>query len=629
MVTEYQRPKEQLSQLFGSYKAEWLKEQLFDLFTKPTYFPELENAGPCILVGGRGTGKTTVLRSLSYKGQYALRGKETTKIEDFPYYGLYYRVNTNRVTAFNGPELPETEWIALFAHYFNLILCELSVKFLIWHQSHSSEPIDFSPEIFTRVALSLNLSSSPNSLSDFANNLDESKIRFEAYINNVVDGNRPHLSMQGAPIDTLFSALHHIPQFRNKNFFFLIDEYENFEPYQQRVVNTLIKHSGELYTFKIGVRELGIKEKTTLNADEQLISPSDYVKISIAEKLEIETFKNFALAVCNERIKRVKTQDKIIRDVRELLPNLNADEEADLLGINEKVKETKSKLSNILNRDEYATVDQLTPLRVYFLNFWAASQDMSLQDAFIEFQKDTRTWEERFQNNKHALLYTIKIGKSGIYKYYAGWDVFIRLAGSNIRYLLELVDQSLILHLGEEKSLSKSVSYETQTHAAQDIGKKNLSELEGLSVFGAQLTKLLLSLGRIFQVMAKDTSRHASEVNQFRISDQSLAPAVEDLLRYSVMHLALLRFPGNKLANETDTREYDYMVHPIFSAFFVFSYRRKRKMALSGRQLLGLVKEPKKAIKEVLAKTNRDLDGEQPLPEQMRLFEGYYHGNTA
>jgi len=28
-------PREQLSQLFGSYKAEWLKEQVFELFTEP------------------------------------------------------------------------------------------------------------------------------------------------------------------------------------------------------------------------------------------------------------------------------------------------------------------------------------------------------------------------------------------------------------------------------------------------------------------------------------------------------------------------------------------------------------------------------------------------------------------
>ena len=97
-------PQQQLSELFGSYKAEWLKEQMFDLFTEPAYFPELVTQRPCMLIGGRGTGKTTVLRSLSYEGQFALKGHVEHDIPTWPYYGFYYRVNTNRVTAFRGPE---------------------------------------------------------------------------------------------------------------------------------------------------------------------------------------------------------------------------------------------------------------------------------------------------------------------------------------------------------------------------------------------------------------------------------------------------------------------------------------------------------------------------------------------
>jgi len=46
--------EEQLNSLFGSYRAEWLREQLFDLFTEPNYFPGLTTNRPCVLVGGRG-----------------------------------------------------------------------------------------------------------------------------------------------------------------------------------------------------------------------------------------------------------------------------------------------------------------------------------------------------------------------------------------------------------------------------------------------------------------------------------------------------------------------------------------------------------------------------------------------
>src|SRR6266516_1288727 len=102
--------EEQVSELFGSYKAEWLKEHMCELFTEPAYFPELTTSRPCMLVGGRGTGKTTVLRCMSYEGQFVFQGRTPNEIPRWNYYGLYYRVNTNRVTAFTGPELAPDRW---------------------------------------------------------------------------------------------------------------------------------------------------------------------------------------------------------------------------------------------------------------------------------------------------------------------------------------------------------------------------------------------------------------------------------------------------------------------------------------------------------------------------------------
>ena len=99
---------EQLSTLFGDSRAEWLGKRIFDLFAKPAYFPELEQRRPCVLIGGRGTGKTMVLRGLSYEGRHALSNSSSPS--DWLYYGLYYKVNTNRVTAFAGPEISDGRW---------------------------------------------------------------------------------------------------------------------------------------------------------------------------------------------------------------------------------------------------------------------------------------------------------------------------------------------------------------------------------------------------------------------------------------------------------------------------------------------------------------------------------------
>src|ERR1017187_2674768 len=150
-------PEERLSQVFGSYKAEWLKEHIFDFFTEPEYLPELTTSRPCVLIGGRGTGKTTVLRGLSYEGQFAIRGRQPDDISNWTFFGFYYRVNTNRVTALKGPELGEQEWQKLFAHYFNLLTCDLVLRFVNWYTVHTRERLAIEPASCARVAQTLHV----------------------------------------------------------------------------------------------------------------------------------------------------------------------------------------------------------------------------------------------------------------------------------------------------------------------------------------------------------------------------------------------------------------------------------------------------------------------------------------
>jgi hypothetical protein len=66
------------------------------------------------------------------------------------------------------------------------------------------------------------------------------------------------------------------------------------------------------------------------------------------------------------------------------------------------------------------------------------------------------------------------------------------------------------------------------------------------------------------------------------------------------------------------------MLHPIFSALFAFSYRRKRKMVLSSTDILGLVNMPSSTIRDILKRNNRAIpEPDEELPEQMNLFDRY------
>jgi hypothetical protein len=615
-----------LSTVLGLYKAEWLRGRLFDLFTEPGYFEELKTPRPCVLIGGRGTGKTTVLRGLSYQGQFAFAGSNSNVIDTWQFFGLYHRVNTNRVTAFRGPELTEERWRACFAHYLNLLFCTQLLEFACWYELQTGRELAPPENELAAFRATLGLFQG-NGLADLAQEVRIQVLMFEASINSIVDLPPKFLSMQAAPVDALAGALLSTSELQGKQFFFLIDEFENFEDYQQRILNTIIKHSPSAYTFKVGVRELGWRERSTLNANEQLTSPADYARISISERLSDSRFKAFAEQVLSARFLDTVDPPSAGTDFPSLFPNLSELEEAErLLDTTETSRIRRAVLK--ASPPELLEAALLLPLGIqYFLDYWASSHAQTSLGAEIRsWLEGSAAARDRFTNHFHASLFSIRRGKRGIRKFYCGWDVYLALCEGNIRYLLELVHSALLLHMEDDKRALSPISPEMQTRAAHLVGRKNLSELEGLSVDGARLTKLLLSLGRVFGVLAESPGGHTPEANQFHLREELIATDSDDramqLLKHAVMHMALVRYDGSKALDERDTKAYDYMIHPIFAPFFVFSHRKKRKILLSSAQLLTLVDRPREGIESVLTANNRA--SKEVLPDQLQLFGDFY-----
>jgi hypothetical protein len=366
-----------LNSLFGSYRAEWLKGKIFDFFAEPSYFNALQDNRPCVLEGGRGTGKTTVLRGLSYQGQFALLNKNIEAFDNKDFIGIYHRVDTNHVRAFINEELSIDNWKKLFSHYLNLILCREILKFLKWHKklNPSDDVLDeHTCKVFSK---SINIKNECKNQDDLLTYIDIEMVEFQSQINNIGDGILPNLSMADIPLKIITEKIIELPQFNNKIFYIILDEYENFEDYQQQIVNTLIKHNTEFYTFKIGVREMGWRIKHTLNLDELLHDPADYVLIPIEQKLTKSQFSEFAKNVCEQRIRQLipdgAENDQYL--IENALSSLSIEEEAILL------KVEKSEYFNAINSlsDTYKKkISSLSPLYKYFISYWSFWQKKPL-----------------------------------------------------------------------------------------------------------------------------------------------------------------------------------------------------------------------------------------------------------
>ena len=625
-MNEAQEKALQLINKLFVYKAEWLGHDMFKLYTQPSYFPEITGVESCVLIGGRGTGKTTVLKGLSYSGQYI---QSPGSIENNNYIGIYYKVESNKMSAFSASGKSDNEWIKPFAHYVNLILSSLIADMLLWLDENNYLPDinfdDYKWKIFKQIFGSDNISNFTNLKMLIQGELNN----MENYINNNIQA--PYnFTILGGPVDALIESLASLNFFHNKSIFILFDEYENFSKYQQEVVNTLIKQaSGKKYSFKIGVRELGWKSRVTLN-NQELRSPSDYRKIEIQSEIEVG-FEKFATSVCEGRLlilfKELGLDE--IPAVKDLFLSISVEAEAEMLGI----LETVNKIPNC--KKVFKKLPSLHPFKIWFLCEWLKNSNPN--EIVISYKKDQKGWDVRYDNYKYAMLFAIRDRKVGIRKFYSGWNTLVLMASSNIRFMLQLVEFCLKIHILEGNDINEPIAVHNQTKAAFNVGLSNFEELEGLDVNGNFIMKLLQGLGRIFELLAKHPIGHAPEVNQFSLSEgvpilkprRSVPPnlKINDLIDLSISHLALRRSISTKLS-QNEPRAFDYSIHPIYSALFQISHRRKRKLILNLQDIEALINNPKTVIEKIMQRHNRaDLsDADIDLKDvtsgtQLRLFD--------
>lgn len=607
-----------LEELFGSFRAEWLRDELYSLFNEPEYFSNLTSKRSCVLIGGRGSGKTTALKCMSYEGQMAL-GKFDVAKPDFV--GFYIKVNTNTVRSFDGPELEKSGWLRVFGHFLNITICEEIVSYISWLDGNRGNQSVASLDI-NLMGRSLGFQGC-QSLSDLSDQIDLARINLEIYINNF-GSEKPIISPLQSPISIFLTELSRLAGHKDTAFYIILDEYENLLDYQQSILNTLIKHGGNNYFFKVGVRELGWRVRSTLNESEALLSPADYERIHIEEDLK-DSFADFAKKVCEARL---RAADLVAYgpaiDVERLLPGLSTKDEAVRLGVDAAVSDFRAWLGKA--GEHNYLLDLHSHELFVFLKLTNDDYEIALGE-LQRFAAREQAAVQKYDNYAYSLLFALAGKGRVITKYYCGHDVLSRITHRNIRFYMQLLNECIREQIQDDKSISEPIDQQLQTKAARQVGLKYLRELEGVSSQGALLAKLILGLGRVFQIMASNPVGGRPECNQFELKAASSssfksAGEVDSLLIESIMHMALVRHPGTKLTSEWDIRSWEYSVHPIFAPYFNFSHRQKRKMDISEEELLQLTQEPQKTIKQLLGR--RSALADEALPEQMSMFDEYF-----
>jgi hypothetical protein len=277
--------KNNVKYLYAANRAEEFGTDLWNKFILPPYFQDLEynfQKKPIRFVGGRGSGKTALLRYLSFRTQFSKNRQEFPETV-FNNIGFYFKAEVSYVTLFTGEGIEEKDWIYCFKYALCLILAEDLVEFIV---RLISEPHKYKNHGHLPDTVKINRISDFGEFSEDVRELHDDirtkRVQLSTWLKNMEDSSlKPtFISMEDFLKRIIESAKQQIPFLQNSTFHILIDEYENLLIYQQKVVNTLMKGSEPPVAFHIAMKKNGMATTETLGK-ESIQEKNDYRTVNI------------------------------------------------------------------------------------------------------------------------------------------------------------------------------------------------------------------------------------------------------------------------------------------------------------------------------------------------------------
>lgn len=270
---------------------------------------------PMLLLGGKGSGKTHLMRYCSAPVQAARHGGSLSKaVANEGYLGIYVRAEGLNTLKFMGKGQSDEAWLAVFSMYFEIWVITDLLSILadaIKSQEVILDEADFCKKIANLFDIDV---------SEEFTNLDsllEYLTRVRKSIDFSVNNTAMSRELSGVTITfsagrlifgipKIISAL--IPELKETLFVYLIDEAENFTPDQQRFLNTLIRYRSGNATIKVGARLYGIRTYNTLGSGEPIKRDAEYERVELDSFIRDheDEYKNFATKLVMKRLERFR-----------------------------------------------------------------------------------------------------------------------------------------------------------------------------------------------------------------------------------------------------------------------------------------------------------------------------------
>jgi hypothetical protein len=438
----------------------------------------LEEMKPCFLEGSRGTGKSMLILSLRARNLLTRMGTQ----DALPVFGFYLKLSRGAIcnagVMTGGGWDPETALEGDAAQISDVAAQELIVQIIESLFSELAYCISnrliicdsYTERSLAEASDSLLFDAATDraiSLEQLLDKLGDSHKRVAAFIRRrFIYSERPKVPIATFDLEQLKRVAkvvrRHIPAVKDSMFAILLDEYENLFPYQQRIVNGLVKLGPPDFSIKVA-KKFASGDTSGTTTGQELQETHDYTRLPLVYDVENMDERRAYHDLLRHIISNIfRSEDLGPVDVNQLLPDDPSPE----------VPEDQLKL-------EIAALCKVTP------------------EQFDAWPEDKR--REKSTYYREAAIYRALRKPAGRRpeKRFAGFGQLAFVSSGVIRYFQEILSVSYHLTFGAMPPVGQLVlPAAKQSQAVHFVSQHNLTTLSrNVERHGETLKYFLLDLG--------------------------------------------------------------------------------------------------------------------------------------
>jgi hypothetical protein len=587
---------------------------------------------PMIIMGGKGCGKTHLMRYFSFPLQVIRYGNNLEQqVKNEQYLGIYVRCSGLNASRFSGKNQNQDVWNTLFAYYMDLWLAQIVLDTAVQFFSHvGSSHLDetafsagflrlFDKEPSKKIET---LRECLDLLRDYQRTLDFA-VNNSAFTRTL---NVEVMSSRGALIFGIPKLLQtHCESFSDVCFVYLIDEYENFSEEFQKYFNTLIREKPLSVSFKIGVKLYGLRTFKTLSGDEELKEGSEYETLPLDLDLRGSKtlYQEFSVNLCNTRLekflwRRMQGAGAPMRELADYFEDeksLPAGASDFAIAANKflsKPRPYMERLSGNLNK--YFLAKRLISTKVHgqiiqnitfekdfllekancLLFYRAWSTGKSLVDVAEQIRIDcNKTWDgakdtpqcvvlDKFGEDLKAQF----IRECGGKLPYLGLSTFIEMSQGLVRNLLTILKHVFdwaVFH-DERPFIEGRISVKSQRAAVLEASDWFFRDAQILGTFANDVRAGVDRLGTVFREIRFSDKPSECSLTTFTVDIQELQEHTRKIVLLAEQYSLITKVGSDRLDRNSQRLVPKYQLNPMLSPRYSLPIASRGNIHISGEQ---------------------------------------------